>query len=289
MSAEDPRVEEPSAPPPPPAAPQPAPAPARPPGPSTNRVLLVAGVVVASLVIIYAILSNGGIHFSGPKQADQQFTVEPYTPPQHLVTSGEEVRGHAQPDVESQTVVIFGPDVALNVTGRVSRGLGNDWYAINWNNQTAFVRTADTIAGEGAPPTVEVRPRDEEPEIKKPDEEDLAEQDLENRALEEEQSRGGPFALSGVGWVRAPSQRDFERYYPRRALYSGQDGRVVLDCVADGRGRLNCSVAEEAPRGFGFGNAAISISRQLRVQSRMPDGRSVEGGHLRLPLVFHAE
>ncbi|WP_395647849.1 hypothetical protein [Terricaulis sp.] len=287
MSADDPRVEEP-APPPPAAAPQPAPAPQLPraPGPSTNRVLIIAGMVVAALVVIYAILSNGGIHFNSGKQAEQQFTVQPYVPPQHLMTTGEEVRAHSQPDVASPTLVIFGPEVALNVTGRVSRGLGNDWYAINWNSQTAFIRSADTVVGEGAPPTMQVRPH-EEREIKKPEDEET--EDLENRVVEEEPDRGGPFELSGIDWVRAPSQRDFQRYYPRRALYSGQDGRVVLDCVADGRGRLSCSVAEEAPRGFGFGNAAISISRGLRIESRTRDGRSVEGGHLRLPLVFHSE
>lgn len=254
----------------------------------TERVLLIAGIVICALVAIYALTVNGGFHFNTGKAPEQQFAVTPYTPPTHLVTTGTEISAHARPDEASPTLVLFGPDVQLNITGRVSRGLGNDWYAISWNNQTAFVRVSDTTAGEGTPPTMEARQRQQE--VRKPEEED-DQAVLEDRMREEEaqQEQSGPFELAGVNWVRPPSQRDFQRFYPRRALYSGQDGRVVLDCVADGRGRLNCSVADEAPRGFGFGNAAISISRQTRIGPRTRDGRSVEGGHIRLPLVFHAE
>lgn len=253
----------------------------------TDRILLIAGAVVALIVAGYA-LATSGFHFMPARQGPPQYAVTPYTPPTHLVTVGARVAAHAQPDDASPTVVLFGPDVQLNVTGRVSRGLGADWYAISWNDTTAFVRVSETAAGEGVPPAMEARQRQEREEIKKPEDEE--QEDLENRATDDvAETQSGPFELSGINWVRAPSQRDFERYYPRRALYSGQDGRVVLDCVADGRGRLGCSIAEEAPRGFGFGNAAISISRQLRIASRTQDGRSVEGGHLRLPLVFHSE
>jgi protein TonB len=94
--------------------------------------------------------------------------------------------------------------------------------------------------------------------------------------------------IADVSWVREPNSRDFARHFPRRALDQGQSGRVTLDCVIAGNGRLDCSVAQESPSGYGFGDAALNISRNARVRSMLPDGSSAAGRHLRLPLSFRA-
>jgi TonB family protein len=184
---------------------------------------------------------------------------------------------------------MFGAGVTLNVTGRVSRPLGGDWYAISWNNQTAFVRQQDAVAGQGAPPVAAEHPAQTEEEIKKPE-------DVETPDAEDDGVFSPPppppsedFDLSNVDWIRAPSARDFARFYPHRALDQGRSGRVVLDCIAAPNGMLDCSVAQENPPGAGFGEAALNISRQVRIQPTLPDGRSVAGGHLRLPLTFRAD
>jgi TonB family protein len=222
--------------------------------------------------------------FAGP--GDEAYTVQPYTPQTELITARERVPGYQEPDTASQVAVQFGQGVTLNVTGRVSRGLGNDWYAVGWNDQTVYVRTSDAVAGSGAPPAPVVREEEPEEELEeeekpKPEEEVVAE-------FPEAPAPTYGLEISDVSWIREPTSRDFARYYPREALDEGQSGRVVLDCEIGGNGRLSCGVAQESPGGYGFGDAGLNIARQLRVRSTLPDGTPAAGRRLRLPLSFRA-
>jgi TonB family protein len=151
------------------------------------------------------------------------------------------------------------------------------------------VRQQDAVAGSGAPPVPEVRERP------KPDEMPEEEEDDKDPFAEEEQVAEAPVVRStgglGVGdvnWIREPSARDFARYFPDRALDDGQSGNVTLDCTIGGNGRLDCSVVSESPTGYGFGRAAMNISRQVRVDPTLPDGSSAGGRRLSLPLSFRA-
>lgn len=270
----------PAAPPPPPAAPDLS-ALAR---PQVLLIILAVGLVLALATVV---LSQGGLFGRGGGDAES-YAVEPFTPATELITARERVEAYAQPDTGSAVVVMFGEGVTLNVTGRVSRGLNNDWYVISWNDRTAFVRQQDAVAGSGAPPTPEVRERPEEEEL---EEEKEPEEEEEDPFAEEEQVAVAPSGTLGIGdvnWIREPSARDFARFYPTSALDAGQSGRVVLDCVIAPNGRLDCSVADESPGGRGFGQAALSISRQVRVRSTLPDGSPAAGRHMRLPLSFRA-
>ncbi len=266
----------------------PEPPPAAPP-PASSRglpwipIAIVAAIVVALVVGAFAWRSFSG----GGGEEEGAYVVQPYTPTTELITGRDRVEARAEPDASSRVVVIFGQGVTLNVSGRVQQALGNDWYAISWNNQTAFVRTQDVIPGSGAPPAPIVRER--EPE----EEEDNEEEKPDDLTEEEEQvaqapPSGGSLGVGDVNWVREPSARDFARYFPNEALEEGQSGNVTLSCIIGGGGRLACSVASESPSGYGFGNAAIGISRQLRVRTTLPDGSSAEGREMRLPLSFRA-
>src|SRR6185437_12211094 len=115
-------------------------------------------------------------------------------------------------------------------------------------------------------PHVVVPPREEE----KPDVNDQTGfPDLDTPA-----PAAGPVDLSNnVRWASRPGRRDFERAYPQRALYANQSGHVTLDCVASGSGALDCSVAVELPRGYGFGRAAMDLSRDFRLEPTTRDGR----------------
>jgi periplasmic protein TonB len=272
--------EPPSAPPPePPPQPVPEPAPQKRP-PWLPIAIGVAAAVILGLGFLAYRGMSGGV-------APDAYTVEAYTPQTELITASERVPGYEAPDTASPQAVTFGSGVTLNVTGRVSRGLGGEWYAVAWNERTVFVRQSDAVTGAGAPPPVAQREEEPEEEIKEDDKPDLVEEPDEEEVVEAPAPTWG-LEISDVNWVREPSSRDFARYFPRRALDQGQSGSVTLDCVIAGNGRLDCSVAHENPSGYGFGDAALSISRNARVRSTLPDGSSAAGRHLRLPLSFRA-
>jgi hypothetical protein len=277
-------------PPPPPRIERPAPPPQYPPAapPAARGVPWLAIAIVAAIVVALVIGAFAWRSFSGSGgEQESTYVVQPYTPTTELITGRDRVEARVEPDAASRIVVIFGQGVTLNVSGRVQRGLGNDWYAINWNNQTAFVRTQDAVPGSGAPPAPVVRER-------QPDEEEDEEEEKPDELTDEEEEQvaqapsGGALGVGDVNWVREPSARDFARYFPNDALEDGTSGNVTLSCIIGGGGRLACSVASESPSGYGFGNAAIGISRQLRVRTTLPDGSSAEGREMRLPLSFRA-
>lgn len=92
----------------------------------------------------------------------------------------------------------------------------------------------------------------------------------------------GPTQITNPRWLRQP--RDLEIYYPGRALAREIPGQVVLDCLVDVNGALNCSVVSETPSNWGFGRAALEISRDYRMVPAMRDGQAVEGRYrMRVP------
>jgi TonB family protein len=266
-------------------------APRRPEPPPQQRDRPPSRLPLPAILIVAAILLVAGVAYFVTRThaidpALSAYTVQPYTPPSELITASERVVAHVTPDAVSPPVVMFGQGVTLNVTGRVSRGLGGEWYAIAWNDHVAFVRQQDAVAGHGAPPVAEEHPVEQPRPPEKPDVFDVPdEEDVGTAPPPTSEGR----EIGAIDWIRAPSSRDFAHYYPHRALDQGRSGRVVLDCTARGNGALDCSVAQENPSGMGFGDAAISISRQLRIRPTRPDGSSVAGGHLRLPLTFQAD
>jgi hypothetical protein len=85
-------------------------------------------------------------------------------------------------------------------------------------------------------------------------------------------------------FLERPSGRDFERFFPRRALERGMSGDVVLDCSVAASGRLACAIASETPQGWGFGAASLRAAEEFRVAPATADGRPTSGGRLRVPL-----
>lgn len=95
-----------------------------------------------------------------------------------------------------------------------------------------------------------------------------------------------PAVLTGMVWLERPGARDYSRYYPPRAMDRGQGGTVVLDCLVSADGRISCSVVSEDPDGWGFGEAAMRISRSFRAAAQTSDGRATSGGRVRVPIRF---
>jgi TonB family protein len=97
-----------------------------------------------------------------------------------------------------------------------------------------------------------------------------------------------PTGPSHVVWDRGPTQADYERFYPKRALERTMAGDVELSCVISEAGKLDCKVSKESPGGWGFGPAALQMSKLFRAGPRMDDGRPSASEVLTLPITFRA-
>jgi protein TonB len=83
-----------------------------------------------------------------------------------------------------------------------------------------------------------------------------------------------PPTITSPEWLRRP--RDLARYYPERALRHGIEGRVVLDCGVSTLGALSCLVVSQTPANWGFGEAALRISRDYQMVPARQNGIAVE-------------
>lgn len=94
-----------------------------------------------------------------------------------------------------------------------------------------------------------------------------------------------PRIISAPLW-RPPENCDRIHFYPREAHRQDVEGVANLDCLVDGDGRLSCTIVDEEPAGFGFGEAALQISTCFRMQPRDRDGELTAGGYFRIRLPF---
>ncbi|MDQ0464227.1 TonB family protein [Caulobacter ginsengisoli] len=93
--------------------------------------------------------------------------------------------------------------------------------------------------------------------------------------------------VTNPDWSRRPTGDDVARYYPERAQRLNIGGRAVIACTVALDGRLvDCKVVSETPPDQDFGPAAVRMSSQFRMWPKTVDGEPVEGGEVRIPIVF---
>ena len=88
-------------------------------------------------------------------------------------------------------------------------------------------------------------------------------------------------------WVESgPSATDVRDAYPGPAYAEGVQGLVMLVCRILENRRLACVVDREAPQGYGFGDAALRLSRLIVTKPLSGDPRLLVGSRIAVPIRF---
>jgi protein TonB len=92
--------------------------------------------------------------------------------------------------------------------------------------------------------------------------------------------------IASPTWVKKPNGRDFERFFPPRALEREKSGRVVLACTVAANGTIDCTVSSETPEGWGFADAALKMSKLFQMSPQTVNGQPTAGGRVNVPISF---
>ncbi|WP_296595611.1 energy transducer TonB [Phenylobacterium sp.] len=96
--------------------------------------------------------------------------------------------------------------------------------------------------------------------------------------------------ILGPKWLKRPTGEDINRLYPKDAYRRGISGRATISCSVTGEGTLTgCQVLEEAPLEEGFGDAALRMAPSFKMQALTPQGQTVAGGTVKIPIRFHID
>ena len=88
-------------------------------------------------------------------------------------------------------------------------------------------------------------------------------------------------------WLRKPNGDDFVAFYPSRAMDTGKEGKATIKCSVTAKGTLdNCSIVDEDPKDYGFGTAAMRMSKLFKMKPQTADGQSVDGAEVSIPISF---
>ena len=88
-------------------------------------------------------------------------------------------------------------------------------------------------------------------------------------------------------WVEQPTLRTLMSVYPSAALDNGAQGMAVIDCqVADDGTLRACTVEQQKPAKYPFGEAGLKLASRFRMQAKDEDGRPTAGAGVRIPILF---
>ena len=92
----------------------------------------------------------------------------------------------------------------------------------------------------------------------------------------------------GLDETRMPSKDDLVQVFPSAASAAKIDGKATMACRVLQNGALaNCGVVSETPVGYGFGQAAVALSKSLRGKPALLNGVPVDGAEIRFALDFN--
>lgn len=93
---------------------------------------------------------------------------------------------------------------------------------------------------------------------------------------------------TGASWVFKPGTEEMRPYNPPLARNEDVNGRVLLSCRVLRTGHVtDCTVMKEGPRGYGFGKAALEVSRMFVLRPPTLDGEPDEARRIEIPVSFN--
>lgn len=96
-----------------------------------------------------------------------------------------------------------------------------------------------------------------------------------------------PHVVTNPAWAEKPSLSLLQQFYPFRARSGRVEGHVVVRCSVTAEGATEgCQSIAEAPEGYGFGAAALAVSRSFRFRPKLIDGVPVGGASVTIPVNF---
>jgi hypothetical protein len=94
-------------------------------------------------------------------------------------------------------------------------------------------------------------------------------------------------SFAAPDWIRKPTDREMLFNNPPYARRMAISGGAVLACRVDRRNRAHgCQVLSEAPKGYGFGRAALSLSPLFRIKPPSRNGQPQWDVRVRIPVIL---